>query len=151
MRRGGENKPSQTAQKKQQNCLKQGQHSSPWGHTHPTASTGTHTSPGVPQGPYVVGVELAVPGQRVEQALDVGFEDAVDHSIVCLVQVLPQSIPEVKGNFYHLFGKKNPAFCYQQNIFSSPHQWSRWRNRNPPWVPAVVAPQICVEAAVTQW
>lgn len=66
----------------------------------------------------MVRVELAVPGQRVEQALDVGFEDAVDHSIVRLVQVLPQSVPEVKGNFYHLFEKKNPAFCYQQNIFS---------------------------------
>lgn len=50
-----------------------------------------------------------MPGQSVEEALDVGFEDAVDDGIVRLVEVLPQSVPEVKGNFYHLFGKKNSA------------------------------------------
>lgn len=45
-------------------------------------------------------------GQGMEKALDVGFEDAVDDGIVRLVEVLPKSVPEVKGNFYHLFGEK---------------------------------------------
>lgn len=61
--------------------------------------------PGEPSHPYVVRVELAVPGQRVEQALDVGFEDAVNHRVVRLVQVLPQPVPEVEGDFHNL-GRK---------------------------------------------
>lgn len=59
-----------------------------------------------------------MPGQSVEEALDVGFEDAVDDGIVRLVEVLPQSVPEVKGNFYHLFGEKNSASRERWSSFS---------------------------------
>lgn len=77
---------------------------------HPTAPAASGGNKAKAE-PYVVRVELAVPGQSVEKALDVGFEDAVDDRIVRLVEVLPQSVPEVKRNFYHLVRKKNSAPC----------------------------------------
>lgn len=79
--------------------------------------------------PYVVRVELAVPGQGVQQALDVGFEDAVDHRVVRLVQVLPESVPEVKRNFHHLFQKRNSTFCHRCLLVFSLRSRSRQRNR----------------------
>lgn len=67
-----------------------------------------------------------MPGQGVQQALDVGFEDAVDDGILCLVQVLPQAVPEVKGDFDHLDGKRGEKFrvCYQHCLQGFPYRVS---------------------------
>lgn len=50
----------------------------------------------------MVWIQLTVPSQGMEQPLNVGLEDAVDDSIICLVKMLPQPVPEVEGNFHHL-------------------------------------------------
>ena len=52
--------------------------------------------------PYVVRVQLAVAGQAVQQSLDVGSEDSVQGWVVGLIQVLSQTVPEVKGDLNHL-------------------------------------------------
>lgn len=67
-----------------------------------------------------------MPGQRVQQALDVGFEDAMDDGVLCLVQVLPQAVPEVKGDFDHLDGKGGEKFmvCYQHCLQGFPYRVS---------------------------
>ena len=54
--------------------------------------------------PYVVGVQLAVAGEAVQQSLDVGAEDGVQGRLVGLVEVLAQPVPEVEGDLHHLPG-----------------------------------------------
>lgn len=52
---------------------------------------------------YMVGIELAVSGKAVQEPLDVRPEDAVTSRIVDFVQMFSQSVPEVEGDFHHLF------------------------------------------------
>ena len=52
--------------------------------------------------PYVVGVQLAVAGEAVQQSLDVGPEDGVQRRLVGLVEMLAQPVPEVEGDLHHL-------------------------------------------------
>lgn len=51
---------------------------------------------------HVIWVQLTVASQAMQQSLDVGSEDVVEGRVVGLVQMLSQTVPEVKGNLRHL-------------------------------------------------
>lgn len=57
----------------------------------------------------MVGVELAVSGQAVQESLDVRPEDAVQSCIVDLIQMFSQAVPEVEGDLNHL--DQNRQLC----------------------------------------
>lgn len=75
-----------------------------WGKKHTKVNEGTDAEEAKIIGhvTYMVGVELAVSGQAVQEPLDVRPEEAVTSRVVDLVQMFSQSVPEVKGDFHHL-------------------------------------------------
>lgn len=57
----------------------------------------------------MVRVQLTVPGQAVQQPLDVGPEDGVQSHVADLIEVLAQAVPEVEGDLHHLEQKSRPG------------------------------------------
>lgn len=62
-------------------------------------------NPGVSK-PHVVGVELTMSSQTVEESLDVRSEDGVECRVVDFVQMFSQSVPEVEGDLHHLCNRQ---------------------------------------------
>lgn len=107
-------------------------------HTDVTAGAETKEAELGGQATYVVGVELAVSGQAVEEPLYVRPEDAVTSCVVDLVQMFSQSVPEVEGDLHHLArGQDTTSQPRQEALFQpgplcvrSSHQWA-WRRAWP--------------------
>lgn len=75
---------------------------------------------------YVVGIELAVSGQAVEEPLYVRPEDAVTSCVIDLVQMFSQSVPEVEGDLHHLVRGQDRTQPYtpgRRRRFSQQRGW----------------------------
>lgn len=50
----------------------------------------------------MVWVELTVPGQAVQQSLDVRSEDGVKSGVIYFIEMFSETVPEVKGDLHNL-------------------------------------------------